>query len=375
MRSSSFEEKVYDAYITLHLLTYALYDCGYFAHIMALGICGISHFGKLYSRFACGCHCFVSCSCYSGSESSQVKSKTLSDVMTEYMQKMFLALGTLFLLLFGSVQPAFAAVSLNLVNGTAIGGSLLAADAGFEVSGMVYHPGRGTYIVVSDEGQIAEISTSGLVRAQWNLGSSYDLEDVTLIDVAASVVYLADENTSSARAFDLNTGSLTGKSWSFASKIYETSDGLGLEGLTYVPDGQHPFGTTVSGGVFYAGWQEDGDIYVFEPNLSTGATTYREELHMEAGVTDLSALSYDRVSRTLYLAYDGSDRLEQRSASGTLLATQALPGSNQEALSVFSACPGAVPTVAIGEDGGGITLYSSSSTCTSPQRVQRGSRR
>ncbi len=281
------------------------------------------------------------------------------------MKKLFVPMCVLATVLFSSVHPAYAAgFTLNLVNGVEIGSKLLAADAAFEVSGAVYHPLRKTYVVVSDEGQIAELSTTGTVLAEWKLGSSYDLEDVTLIDVNSSVVYLADENTSSAIAFDLATGKLTGKSWSFASHIYETAEGMGLEGLAYVPDGQHPFGSTISGGVFYAGWQQDGDVYVFEPNLNTGATTYREELHMEKGVVDLSALAYDRVSKVLYVVYDGIDRVEQRNADGTLISVTQLPGSNQEAFAAFSACATAVPTIAVGEDGGGVKVYASTSTCS-----------
>lgn len=288
------------------------------------------------------------------------------------MKKMFLSLGALGMVFAGSFLPANAAgFTLNLTNGTEIGSALLALDPLFEISGAVYHPSRGTYIVVSDEGQIAEVSVLGSVISQWNLGSSYDLEDVTLVNLTSSVVYLADENSASAIAFDLATGMLTGKSWNFASYVYETADGAGLEGLTFVPDGHHPFGVTVSGGVFYAGWQYDGDIYVFEPNLSTGAATYREELHLEKGITDLSALSYDRATKILYVVYDGFDRLEQRSADGTLLSVAVLPGSNQEAFAAYSGCSTATPTVLVGEDGGGMKVYASSSSCSTPSKLRR----
>lgn len=283
------------------------------------------------------------------------------------MKKFLLSLGALSLAFTGFVPSVYAAgFTLGFTNGVEIGSALMVLDPAFEISGAVYHPSRGTYIVVSDEGQIAEVSPSGSVIAEWRLGSSYDLEDVTLVSITSSVVYLADENSSSAIAFDLATGALTGKSWSFASYVYETADGAGLEGLTFVPDGHHPFGATVSGGVFYAGWQYDGDIYVFEPNLSTGASTYREELHLEKGLTDLSALSYDRATKILYVVYDGLARLEQRSPDGTLLSVTSLPGSNQEAFAAYSPCATAVPTVVVGEDGGGMKIYASDSSCTSP---------
>lgn len=291
------------------------------------------------------------------------------------MKKVFLFLGAWSVIFASSAFPAHAAgFAIDFTQGVEIGSALLGQDPAFEISGAVFHPGRGTYIVVSDEGQIAEVDISGAVLHEWSVGSSYDLEDVTLIDSASSVVYLADENTSAAVAFDLATGNLTGKRWSFASHIYETPEGAGLEGLTYVPDGHHPFGVTVSGGVFYAGWQQDGDIYVFEPNLSTGDSTYREELHLEKGLVDLSALSYDRTTRVLYVVYDGADRLEQRSADGVLLSITQLPGNNQEAFSARSLCATAAPTVLVGEDGGGMKLYASTASC-STVKVPRHRRR
>lgn len=249
---------------------------------------------------------------------------------------------------------------------TDIGTELLATDPGFEPSGIVYHPGRNTYIVVSDEGQLAEVEPDGTLVDEWDLGRSYDLEDVTVADDASSIVYLAEENTSSAIAFDLDSGSLTGDSWSFSSYITEVSN-LGLEGLAWVPDGDHSYGTTVSGGLFYAGWQEDADIYVFEPDLATsGSVTYHDELRTTSGMSDISGLAYDHMTGILYVVYDGYDLFEMREANGTLLGSYSLPGSGQEGIAVATNCPSTDSvTVVISEDDDSLESYASVPvTCT-----------
>ncbi len=248
---------------------------------------------------------------------------------------------------------------------TDIGSALLTSDPGFEPSGIVYHPGRDTYITVSDEGQIAEVEPDGTLVDEWDLGRSYDLEDVTVADESSSLVYLADENTSSAIAFDLDTGALTGDSWSFSAYITET-DNLGLEGLAWVPDGDHSYGTTTSGGLFYAGWQEDADIYVFEPDLTTGSVTFLEELRTTSGMTDLSGLAYDHMTGILYVVYDGYDLFEMRDTNSTLLGSYTLPGSGQEGIAVATNCPSTDSiTIVISEDDDTLESYASVPvTCT-----------
>ncbi len=240
--------------------------------------------------------------------------------------------------------------------GTDIGASLVGQTPAFEPSGLVWHAGRGTLVAVGDEGQVAELRPDGLLLNYWALGQSFDLEDVTLADRNGSIVFLADENTSSALEFDLATGSLTGRSWSFASKISELN-GAGLEGLTFVPDGAHTHGTTVSGGLFYAGWQYDGDIYVFESNLSqSGEVTFIEEIHMTSGYTDLSALSYDDDTKLVYALYDGLNLLEERSPNGTLQTSYEVPGTAQEGFAIIPE-GSSLATAFVAQDTGGILAF------------------
>lgn len=241
---------------------------------------------------------------------------------------------------------------------TDLGAALIAQDVAFEPSGIVWSADRSQYLAVGDEGQVAVLSENGSVVSEWKLGSGYDLEDITVIPGVSSKAYLLDENTSSAREFDLTSGTLTGKSWSFAAYISEVNAALGAEGLAWVPDGYHAHGTTVSGGLFYVGWQNDGDVYVFEPNLSGSATpTFIEELHLSSGYTDLSGLYFSTETELFYAMYDGLNLVQEWTASGVLKTEYTgLPGVDQEGVTI-------IPTSAtmarfvLAEDTGTIRSY------------------
>jgi len=120
--------------------------------------------------------------------------------------------------------------------------------AGFESSGVVWHAGRGTVVVVNDNGQIAELSPEGGLLALWPLPG--DLEALTITDPASSRVYVGVENPDSVVEFDLATGQPTGASWDLTP--WMTGPGNeGLEALAYAD------------GVFFVGLQVDGRIFHF----------------------------------------------------------------------------------------------------------------
>jgi hypothetical protein len=247
--------------------------------------------------------------------------------------------------------------------GTSIGDAVIAADATFEPSGVVWHSDREQLIAVGDEGQIAIISLDGMLIELYDLGNSYDLEDITIIPGESTYAYLLDENSSSVYQFDLDAGALTGGVWSLASAgdvtLSEVDGTSGLEGLAWVPDDYHPYGDTPSGGLLYAGWQTDGDIYIFEPNLSeSGSVTFVEEIHMTTGYTDLSGLYFSGDTQLLYALYDGLDILEERSADGVLQASYSdIPGSTLEGITIIPTSDTAA-TVVMAEDSGRIMSYS-----------------
>ncbi len=246
---------------------------------------------------------------------------------------------------------------------TNIGSALIAAQPTFEPSGIVWHSGRGTYIVVSDSGVVAELSTAGTVVNTWSASGNW--EGVTLIDTSSTKVYLAEENRSDIEEFDLSTGALTGKTWSVASHIYPIGI-YGFEALTWVPDGDHAYGTTVSGGLFYAGWQYNGDIYIFEPNLSTGAMTYKGVVLTYKGYTDLSDLDYNHDTDTLFAVYDGYDTLEEYDGAGNYTSGHWYPtpvSGAWEGVTFVDNCPTSnIGTLVLADDDGISSTYGAIST-------------
>ncbi len=241
---------------------------------------------------------------------------------------------------------------------TDIGTAAMAVKSTFEPSGIVWHAGRGTYIVVGDGGDVMEISATGTVINTWTPSGNW--EDVTVTDTASTIIYLAHENNSAIYAFDMAAGALTGDSWSVSSYIYPVGK-LGLEALTWVPDGSHAYGTTTSGGVFYAGWQNDADIYVFDADTSTsGSIAYLDEIKTTSGMSDLSGLSYSAATGTIFAVYDGYDLVEERETDGTLLSTATMPAGSWEGITLNDSCPTSTSaTVVLANDAGGITAYGS----------------
>lgn len=260
------------------------------------------------------------------------------------MKKYLLHLVALSALLVTSILPAAAASSWPASDtGTNIGSGL---PSGYEPSGIEWLSGRSQFVVVSDEGLVTTMNADGSNVTTWNLGSGYDLEGVAIADAQSSNVYLLDENTSSVFEFDLASGSLTGKSWSFADKLSEVN-GAGAEALAYAD------------GSFYVGWQYDGDIYVYSANLaSSGSQSFVQEIHMTSGYTDISGLTYNSDTERLYALYDGLNLLEERSLDGTLLTSYSVPGSDQEGIAFINSCASSTATVAIAQDSGGVVSYS-----------------
>lgn len=244
-------------------------------------------------------------------------------------------------------------------SGTSIGDAIMTFDASFEPSGIIWQEATDHYIAVGDEGQVAVLSADGTIIDEWNFGSSYDLEDVTLIPGIDAYAYLLDENSSSVRELDLDSGTLTGKSWSCATAGDTTiaeSGGAGLEGLAWVPDAFHAYGDTASGGVFMVGWQYDGVVYAFAPNLSVSdSVTY--EGSVTGTHTDIAGLFFSTETQLLYVLYDGADVLEERSGDGTLVNTYStVPGNDQEGVVIVPTSDSA-GDVTFAEDSGRIMRY------------------
>lgn len=228
--------------------------------------------------------------------------------------------------------------------GQSIGGEL---PSGYEPSGIVWHTRLNQLIVVSDDGRLSYMTSNGDVVANRYL--SGDLEGICVANPDSDFVYVGVEGSNSIIELSITTGLVRR---TFDLTIWMTSPAnLGLEALTFVPDENNP-----EGGLFYAGLQEDGQIYTFQLPIASSSTsttvTYQGTITAAAGRTDISGLNYDMDQQVLYAIYDSSNTLLAMTVDGTSLKEWQLPGNNQEGIALHN------NVLYIAEDSGQIMRYS-----------------
>ncbi|MEK7540152.1 MAG: hypothetical protein AAB558_02800 [Patescibacteria group bacterium] len=261
----------------------------------------------------------------------------------------------------GVTQFAFAAAWPASTTATQIYSS-----STIEPSGVAWHPRLERLFFVGDGGQVFKLKADGTVESTWTPGG--DLEGITLVDPSSNYVYLAKEQPSdSILEFDISTGQLTGKVWNLSSYMISGVDAshqdanLGMEGLTFVPNGKHPYASSNSGGVFYTGLQYDGKMYMFDVNLSSsGQFTYLGSITPVSGRAYISDLYYSAYTNTVYALF-GSTLREMRPDGSYLAEYTGLSGTRQEGFALIeSACPATSATAVVAEDTpGAIKLYAS----------------
>ena len=205
-----------------------------------------------------------------------------------------------------------------------VGGNL---PAGYETSGITWHSRVQKLFLVSDGGTVSSMSANGTGVTNWSVGG--DLEGITAANPQSDFIYLGIENPDSIREFSIATGQVTR---TFNLTGWMTGpDNSGLEALTFVPDASDP-----EGGLFYAGLQASGQIFMFRlPILSSTtstAVTHVGTIPALSGVSDISDLHYQTSQDVLYAIYDSANLLRAMEPDGTLIKEWSLPGNDQEGL-------------------------------------------
>ena len=195
----------------------------------------------------------------------------------------------------------------------------------YEPSGVAWHTRLEVLFLVSDGGSVTHMERDGSNAVTVSVGG--DLEGICVAHAASEFVYLGVENPDSIREFNFVTNTVT-RTFDLTDYMTGPSNN-GLEALTFIPDDGHP-----EGGLFCAGLQSDGLIYVFElPILSSQTSedvTFLGTITPVAGRTDLSGLHYAADVETLYAIWDTSNLVRAMDSSGTFLAEWELPGNDQE---------------------------------------------
>jgi hypothetical protein len=213
--------------------------------------------------------------------------------------------------------------------GVEIGAGL---PAGYEPSGAVWHTRLERLYVVGDAGTVSAMDADGSSVTNWSVPG--DLEAICVADPAGDFAYVGVENPDGVKEFDLTTGQVT-RTFDLTGTMQGPAN-AGLEALTFVPDDSHP-----EGGLFYAGLQADGKIYVFDlPIVSSAVSTFVTHVWTitpVAGRAGISGLHYDRENQLLYAVFDDSNLLRAMQSDGAFVGEWSLPGNDQEGVTL-TAC-------------------------------------
>jgi uncharacterized protein YjiK len=225
-----------------------------------------------------------------------------------------------------------------------------------EPSGIVYHPGRGTLFVVSDEGLICEMSTDGkrLNTHKFRdkvVGARPDFEGIT-VNPATGLLYVAVEGAESILEIDpvsLVIHHTLMLERTFRGKTVLVKGGQGIEGITFVPDAK--------GGLFYISNQafpqaKNGELSVIitvrlPEKRENAVLPIASVISMKA--YDISGLCYDKSTDRLMVLSDMNNALMQMTRAGVIEHTWAFPGQAQEGIALG---PGG--DVYIAQDSGGV---------------------
>lgn len=208
-----------------------------------------------------------------------------------------------------------------------------------EPSGICYHTQRKTLFVAGDEGDLCEITTDGTLIKQKRIRAETDFEGITH-DPATGFLYLAIEESESLLQVDPETFEVLHEfplPRQFQGRTLLKAGGEGLEGVTFVPDREHP-----QGGLFYVANQaftlsheEDiSAVFVVEAPIRAPNGPTRIVGYFEPGIIDLAALHYDSATDHILVVSDADNLMLEYSRAHKLLNVWAFPGDNQEGVTV-----------------------------------------
>ena len=206
-----------------------------------------------------------------------------------------------------------------------------------EPSGICFHPHRKTLFVVSDEGELFEITTDG--EPLFDHVIPGDLEGLT-VDPRTGMLYILVEAEEKILEFDPEESRITrtftidrsfGGDPEFLQKQPLGTFDNGCEALAFVPDENHP-----EGGAFYVGNQWDPaclvELFVPIKSSSDRESTARIVKVLPIRLDDPAAMFYDDASGYLNVVSDADNILVEFTPDGQLVNQYAFVGDNQEGL-------------------------------------------
>jgi uncharacterized protein YjiK len=201
-------------------------------------------------------------------------------------------------------------------------------------SGIVFYPGRGTLLAVTDNGQIVEIKTDGTFVRRKLVRNKADFEGITY-SPTTEMLYVAIEGEEVILEINpetLEVGRDMPIERMFEGDILLSPEGNGIEGIAFVPASD-----ATTPGSFYLVNQSDelggtdpSIVFEVDINPDAGEPEARIIRYFSVGVTDLSGIHYVPSSQRLLIISDSNNLLLEVSLTGEVLETYPLPGKNQE---------------------------------------------
>ncbi len=277
------------------------------------------------------------------------------------MKKYYLL--SLFIIIGLTVSLTVFAISWSTLSLTKHNDIILATDA-YQPSGLAWNSITNKLFTVCNTGKVTVMNMDGTAQVTTVMPYYMDFEAITLINPNSTKLYIGNENPDSILEYDSQTKSLTGKSWDLTG-IMNGADNSGLEGLTFVPNGYHSFANSASGGLFYAAIQRspilndgvnynDYLIYAFDIDLNTNnkvVNWYGIPVAANTPNYDISDLYFNQETKTLFVLYDGANRLVEMKTDGTVINDYSdLPVNEQEGLVIKTTYPSLTADIYLASD-------------------------
>src|SRR3989339_252948 len=136
---------------------------------------------------------------------------------------------------------------------------VISAAGNYEPSGLAWNSVTNKLFSVCNTGQVTIMNLDGSGQDTVKMASYMDFEAITIADPNTTKAFIGLENRDSILEYDWVTRALTGRTWDLTG-VLTGADNQGLEGLTFVPNGYHPFSASASGDLFFS--KETGVLYV-----------------------------------------------------------------------------------------------------------------
>ncbi|MBI5003039.1 SdiA-regulated domain-containing protein [Candidatus Woesearchaeota archaeon] len=232
-------------------------------------------------------------------------------------------------------------------SGTNVGSGL---SSSFEPSGVVWNSASNKLVVVNDNGGVSIMNSDG--SSVTSLTLSGDLEGVSVSGAFAA--YILNEYPFAIYAFNTGTGTKTATfDLSSIGITTPSTTSNGLEGMAYIPDGAHSYGTTALGGIFAVGSSDDGRIYFVSIPTSSGTATLLGSIQPVAeAITDMF---YSSETELLYVLYGTT--LREMTVDGTVVMTYtSVPGTDPEGFTLVTDCATSTADAYIANDEGNTVM-------------------